>query len=171
MDVFVKSRDGKPLATLTASKNTSVYDLKKQFQEASNSRYYPERVWFTLNDPKGEALKDNSQTLEKYNVSEGDTLYFKDLGMQISWRLVFVIEYLGPILTFCFFYSQPSFIYGKSAVGARPTERDLCTQQLAFWLVIGHYAKRELESAFVHRFSNATMPFNRIFINSSHYNN
>lgn len=89
--------------------------------------------------------------------------------MQISWRLVFVIEYLGPILAFCFFYSQPSFIYGKSAVGARPTERDLCTQQIAFWLVIGHYVKRELESAFVHRFSSSTMPFNRIFINSSHY--
>lgn len=26
------------------------------------------------------------------------TLVFKDLGAQISWKLVFLIEYFGPIL-------------------------------------------------------------------------
>ncbi len=36
-------------------------------------------------------------------------------------------------------------------------------------MLIGHYVKRELETLFVHRFSNATMPFYRVFINSSHY--
>jgi very-long-chain enoyl-CoA reductase len=36
-------------------------------------------------------------------------------------------------------------------------------------MVIGHYLKREYETLFVHRFSNATMPFFNVFKNSTHY--
>jgi very-long-chain enoyl-CoA reductase len=31
-------------------------------------------------------------------MAEGLTLIYKDLGLQISWKLVFLIEYFGPIL-------------------------------------------------------------------------
>lgn len=36
-------------------------------------------------------------------------------------------------------------------------------------MVVGHYIKREVETVFVHRFSNDTMPFFNLFKNCGHY--
>lgn len=44
-----------------------------------------------------------------------------------------------------------------------------CFFRIAVLLFVGHFLKREFETLFVHRFSNATMPIIRLAINCSHY--
>lgn len=87
----------------------------------------------------------------------------KDLGAQIGWRTVFVIEYAGPILIHPLVYALRPYIYPL----APPEASHL--QTLVLLLVVGHFVKRELETLFVHRFSASTMPFRNVFKNSAHY--
>lgn len=75
---------------------------------------------------------------------------------------MFFIEYAGPLLIHPFFYYCQTMVYGKSFEHTRE-------QQITFVAVMFHFIKRELESAYVHRFSNDTMPFWNIFKNSGHY--
>eukprot|EP01057_Protomagalhaensia_wolfi_P002683 Protomagalhaensia_wolfi_Nauph_80__2682@NODE_280_length_2939_cov_43_973793_g210_i0_p1_GENE_NODE_280_length_2939_cov_43_973793_g210_i0NODE_280_length_2939_cov_43_973793_g210_i0_p1_ORF_typecomplete_len297_score45_42Steroid_dh/PF02544_16/2_4e03Steroid_dh/PF02544_16/3_6e38ubiquitin/PF00240_23/3_1e05Ubiquitin_2/PF14560_6/0_0014Ubiquitin_4/PF18036_1/0_41Ubiquitin_4/PF18036_1/9_1e03DUF1295/PF06966_12/0_063SfLAP/PF11139_8/1_7e03SfLAP/PF11139_8/0_11_NODE_280_length_2939_cov_43_973793_g210_i08831773 len=162
MRVHVHKRSGKFLTTIDIHDSATLDEFKAEFEKQFH--YYPERQRFTLKDPKDQgadkAVKDGK--LADSGVENESTLYFKDLGVQISWRLVFVLEYLGPLIIFPVLYAMPHLVYGE------PVQHSL-TQKLAFFLVVAHYLKREFESFFVHRFSNATMPFIRLPINCGHY--
>lgn len=56
------------------------------------------------------------------------------------------------------------YIYPWAPVGPLSS-----TQRLAFAMVMSHFAKRELETVFVHKFSASTMPAWNIFRNSFFY--
>lgn len=58
---------------------------------------------------QGPPLKDGS--LASNNIVNDCAIYFKDLGVQISWRLVFVLEYLGPIIIVPLLWNFPSLFY------------------------------------------------------------
>lgn len=90
-------------------------------------------------------------------------LHYKDLGFQVGYRTVFLVEYAGPLLIHLLFVLLRPFIY---AGGDKPMT---LTQNVAFACVAFHFLKREYESIFVHRFSHATMPVFNIFKNSFHY--
>lgn len=122
------------------------------------------RIRLTYKDGEKQVPLDSAKFLSDYfsskQLEEGVVLYAKDLGPQLAWRTVFLLEYFGPIFIHTLVYFYFSTVQGV----AHST-----TQELAFWLAILHFAKREYETVYVHRFSNATMPFFNLFKNSGHY--
>jgi len=128
-------------------------ELHRQFP-----KYYPARQRLT----KDKTVLKPGGLLKDFDLVEGDTINFKDLGPQVSWTTVFVVEYLGPLLIHPLFYYGSQWIYGE-----RVQHSDI--QWLSLMMIMAHFVKRELETLFVHRFSLATMPVRNIFKNSIHY--
>ena len=60
------------------------------------------RCYFRVGDPmKGTAMTDRTKFLGEYipkDSKKEQVIYFKDLGMQVSWTTVFLVEYAGPLL-------------------------------------------------------------------------
>lgn len=104
----------------------------------------------------------NSDKLASFATDKALTVSVRDLGPQIAWRTVFLIEYLGPVLIHPIFYFGQKLVYGKAFEHSQ-------NQKLLFVCVLLHFIKREIETAFVHKFSLATMPFFNLFKNCSHY--
>lgn len=120
--------------------------------------YYADRQRLTIDKKPLDAGK----TLADYGIRDGDTIQFKDLGPQIAWQTVFLVEYGGPLIIHPIFFFLQKLIYGKEFERSQ-------AQYLAFGMVMLHYIKRELETLYVHRFSHGTMPVRNIFKNSAHY--
>ncbi|KAK8862993.1 3-oxo-5-alpha-steroid 4-dehydrogenase-domain-containing protein [Apiospora arundinis] len=128
-----------------------------------------------LFDPTtNKTLKDRKALLRDLKLDE---LLVKDLGPQLGWRTVFLIEYFGPLLFHPFFLGLRNYIYPAlypyvkdfvpmpSTIGG-----DLSvSQQLTFACVMLHFLKREFETAFIHKFSASTMPVANVFRNSFFY--
>lgn len=132
---------------------------------AAKSNLNPNRIRLTYKDANGKQVPlDTSKSLMDYftgaELTKVVDIYAKDLGPQIAWSTVFLLEYFGPILLHVLFYSYFAIYQGI------PQSQ---TQNLAFVMVILHFVKREYETLFVHKFSNATMPIFNLFKNSSHY--
>lgn len=85
----------------------------------------------------------------------------QEKGARIGYRLVFLLEYLGPIVIFAVLATRPALIYGAGA--AEQPYHDMFKLSWAAWIV--HFAKREYETLFVHKFSRATLPLSSLFIN------
>lgn len=111
-------------------------------------------------------LDDDRATVETFlnRVTDPNerVVVVKDLGPQFSYRGVFIIEYLGPILIVALCATRPSFLYSTPS-----NPSPLPTLPIFLWL--GHFLKRELETLFVHRFSRPTMPLFNLFKNSAYY--
>jgi len=158
--VEVQTRKGKSLGFYDVS---TVDELGEQFEAAKNiSRH---RARFTV-PVDGKNVVVTSMDGFKAN----DMIQFKDLGPQVSWKGVFLFEYGGPFLIhpLMYFFSPLYYALWGFDAAAVPAEKHW-VQTLAMWMCVAHYGKRLLETLFVHRFSNATMPIMNIFKNSSHY--
>jgi len=92
-------------------------------------------------------------------------VYVKDLGPQIGWNTVFVLEYAGPLFVYGFVATRPWLFYGDAAQGTTLSYTAIVA--LICWST--HYLKRIFETLFVHRFSHGTMPIRNLFKNCGYY--
>uniref|UniRef100_A0A1B6D543 very-long-chain enoyl-CoA reductase n=1 Tax=Clastoptera arizonana TaxID=38151 RepID=A0A1B6D543_9HEMI len=162
MEIQILSTQGsKPLGTVDNLKSTSsIKDIKKGVQRLKKG-LYPDRQSLRL-EAKGKTLKDDD-TLQSLGIKSGGKLYVKDLGPQIGWITVFLAEYAGPLVIYLWFYTNPWLFYGDE----KRSSNFVVDIAAGCWTL--HYAKRILETLFVHRFSHATMPIMNLFKNCSYY--
>jgi len=140
--------------------DATVGDIKRAIVDKF-PEFYPDRQKLALVGEK-KALDDDVK-LNDIGLSENNVeLTAKDLGPQISWKTVFLIEYAGPLVIHPIIFNAPKLFYGNDFQHSE-------LQNYLYAFVLLHFVKRELETLFVHRFSHATMPLFNVFKNSAHY--
>lgn len=158
---ILQSSNGRHVAHLTdLSMSSTIYDVKKEIHRLKK-KIHPSRQGLRL-DARGKFLSDDI-TLGTVEFKGQKQLYLKDLGPQIGWKTVFLLEYAGPLALYVATYFRPAFMYGSDATKMHQVVH------LAVICWIFHYSKRILETLCVHRFSHATMPFRNLFKNCSYY--
>ncbi|KAI4885365.1 hypothetical protein NFI96_029636, partial [Prochilodus magdalenae] len=103
---------------------------------------------------EGSVLKDDD-VLQNLPGGTAARLYFRDLGPQLGWTMVFMSEYVGPLLIYLLFYVRVPYIYTHEHTF---TSSPHPVVSLACACHSFHYIKRLVETIFVHRFSHGTMP-------------
>jgi very-long-chain enoyl-CoA reductase len=113
-------------------------------------------IFFIDKNNKKIYFTNREKTLGNYGVDDFAEIILKDFGTQIDWRLVYIVEYLGPLFIFPSFYF---FNLSKSNL----------SQKMGLLMGVFHFGKRVLESLFVHKFSRDTMPIKNLFVNVIYY--
>ncbi|XP_069490946.1 very-long-chain enoyl-CoA reductase-like [Ambystoma mexicanum] len=127
-------------------------------------RWYPARQSIRL-EPNGKSLKDED-ILQDLPVGTTATFYFRDLGPQVAWTMVFLTEYAGPLFVYLFFYCRLPFVYEpEDAFATGPHS----VVKLACLCHCFHYMKRLIETMFIHRFSHGTMPLRSMIKTCCYY--
>ncbi|CAG8904665.1 unnamed protein product [Penicillium egyptiacum] len=160
---------GKPIRKLPKEieipLNSSSEELHTALSAASGCSLHRMRI--TKGSDHSVVPNSINTTIEDTGLRNSSVIYVKDLGPQIAWRTVFIIEYLGPLLIpALFLFPLRPFLY-FTFDKPLPSPSDL--QLLVCALLSVHFLKREFETIFVHRFSSATMPARNIVKNSAHY--
>ena len=151
-------------AELKVAISATIMELKKEYAKVSKKSFH--RISFKVGDGKDAVRLDNDdKTLESYGLKDGAEISFKDLGPQINYRLVFLLEYFGPMVFVLAYSVRPSFIYGADASSVE--HNWVARLGIICWTL--HFLKREYETLFVHKFSRATMPLSNLFKNCVYY--
>ncbi|XP_078533716.1 trans-2,3-enoyl-CoA reductase-like isoform X3 [Lissotriton helveticus] len=91
---------------------STLLDIKHRVHQAC-PEWYPSRIGLRqerITSIEGPFLRDTI-SIQDVAVSSIVTLYFTDLGQQVSWTTVFLSEYSGPLLIYLLFYVRVSGIY------------------------------------------------------------
>ncbi|KAJ5489703.1 enoyl reductase [Penicillium diatomitis] len=160
---------GKPIGKLPKEINldptTSGEELYNSIAQISGASVH--RLRITKGSDRSLVPNSKDVTVGATGLKQSSVIHVKDLGPQIAWRTVFIIEYLGPLLIpALFLFPLRNLVYFNFD---KPLPEPSNVQLLVCLLLTLHFLKREYETLFVHRFSNATMPARNIFKNSAHY--
>jgi len=138
--------------------------LVKSKKRFSNERKKFQPCQQSLKENKnGKALQDDVKISSLQAEGNKVVLYFKDLGTQIGWSTVFLVEYMGPLAIYLLVYLKRDLFYGVA------NYQYSWPQKLAMYCWCGHYLKRILETVFVHKFSHQTMPLRNLVKNCTYY--
>eukprot|EP01035_Chromulina_nebulosa_P021762 gene21762-28162_t len=144
--------------------NATISDIKQIYSKLIKKSVH--RISFKFGeDNNAIRLNDDTKTLESYKITDGSTILFKDLGPQIGYRTVFLLEYFGPLVFVLLYATRPSFIYGSDAA-SKPFNW-VALAGIISWSI--HFLKREFETLFIHKFSHPTMPLSNLYKNCSYY--
>lgn len=140
--------------------NMTVKELKKKILKVAhiNLSYIRIGLSYTAdeNSEKKSITEDSLILLYLENFSASTIVYVKDIGPQISYRFVYIVEYLGPLIIFILYFINTY-------------DRLTMTQQFCMFMSTFHYGKRLCESIFLHQFSHDTMPIKNLFKNCAYY--
>ncbi|CAG9465160.1 unnamed protein product [Pedinophyceae sp. YPF-701] len=170
MKVKCQYRNGKEVVAggVAVPAGGTVQDLIDAIFKAKK-RLHPTRQRLSL-PPAPEqtrgAVLEAGKKLSDYGLRDGSVVQVKDLGPQVSYRGVFFWEYFGPMVIYPLFFYFADKIYPALGLPA-PELQQQQFLAMAYWVF--HFAKRILETFFVHKFSNATMPVANLWRNCSHY--
>ena len=139
--------------------NDKIRDIIVLIKERLDISMSTNRIGLYFIDDKNKKIyfSNKDKNLNSYNYNESYEIIIKDFGRQIDWRLVYIVEYLGPFFIFPTFY----FLNLKN-----PPK---LTQNIGLLMGLFHYIKRIYESLFIHKFSRDTMPLGNLFINIIYY--
>nr|XP_021517946.1 trans-2,3-enoyl-CoA reductase-like [Meriones unguiculatus] len=105
------------------TQTSTIHDVKQKLHKAC-PKWYPSRVGLQL-ECGGPFLKDYI-TIQSVAASSIITLYFTDLGQQVSWTTVFLAEYSGPLLIYLLFYLRCSYVYDVKESSRWPRHPVIC---------------------------------------------
>jgi very-long-chain enoyl-CoA reductase len=163
---------------------TTVGDLKRKFFASINRPSLDVNRYKFVIESTGENLGPNERALSAFESLKSAsaksasefTILYKDLGPQISWRTVFIVEYFFPMIAFPLLWfivrKVPGSYLTQLVYPGTSSAASVSTSQyqdiLAIMFTV-HFLKREIETILIHRFGNDTMPLTNIFKNSGYY--
>lgn len=162
--------------TISDPETKTVGDLKSIFLAQIGKKINVNRIRFNY-ETSNEVFGPNEKAISTFNFKHEVSLTYKDLGPQISWKAVFVVEYFFPMIVFPLVWLAVRK-FPHSAVtqalypGTDPSataQKTICWQDSLALMFSLHFVKRELETLYVHRFGHDTMPLSNIFKNSGYY--